>query len=109
MLKLQRKLDEMQIHSENQFQRIEEMFSVIPGFNMRGKEKELLPPSVTQPLTLGGGETSGGGEGILKPKSIRLDFPRFNGDDPKTCCCRVKQFFELYNTPAEQRLFITSL
>lgn len=64
--------------------------------------------SLTQPLVLGGGEGSEGGEGILKPKLVRVDFPRFDGDDLETWCCRAKQFFELYNTPVEQRLSITS-
>ncbi|XP_062176260.1 uncharacterized protein LOC133881329 [Alnus glutinosa] len=108
MLKLQRNQEEMKLHAETQFQRIQDMISGIPGCNTRGKEKETIPPLPTQPLIFGGGEGSGGGEGILKPKSVRLDFPRFDGDDPETWCCRAEQFFELYNTPAEQRLSITS-
>lgn len=34
---------------------------------------------------------SGFGDGF-KPKTVRLEFPRFDGEDPKTWCCRAEQF-----------------
>jgi len=51
----------------------------------------------------GGGFTNGSnsGEGI-KLKSFRLEFPRFDGDDPDTWCCQVEQFFDFYDTPDAQ-------
>jgi len=53
------------------------------------------------------GETSSG-DGFLKPKTVRLDFPRFDGEGAETWCCRAEQFFEYYNTPIDHRLSITS-
>jgi len=106
MLKLQRNQEEMKLHFETQFQRIQDMISGIPGFNARGKEKEMFPPLVTQPLSLEGGETSG--KEIMKPISVRLDFPLFDGEDPETWCCRAEEFFGYYNIPAEQRLSISA-
>jgi hypothetical protein len=105
MLKLQRNQEEMKLHYETQFQRIQDMISSIPGFNARGKEKKMFPPLVTQP-TLEGGETSG--KEIMKPKSVRLDFPLFDGEDSETWCCRAEEFFVYYNIPAEQRLSISA-
>jgi hypothetical protein len=46
-------------------------------------------------------------EGI-KPKPFRLEFPRFDGDDPETWCCRAEQFFDFYETPDAQRLSISA-
>jgi len=65
---------------------------------------------VLYPQDYGGGESSrsGLGDGLLKPKSVRLDFPRFDGEDPETWCCRAEQFFEYYSTPMEHRLSISS-
>jgi len=49
-------------------------------------------------------------EGIqqVQLKSIRLEFPRFNGDDPIGWVYKANQFFNFYNTPAQHRLFIAS-
>jgi len=44
----------------------------------------------------------------LKPKTIRWEFPRFDGEDPKSWCCRAEQYFDYYNTPDPQRLSISS-
>ena len=41
-------------------------------------------------------------------KSIRLEFPRFNGDDPIGWVYKANQFFNFHNTPAQHRLFIAS-
>jgi hypothetical protein len=71
----------------------------------------LHPPH--PPPIFFGGETSSflgssnSGEGI-KPKTVRLEFPRFDGDDPETWCCRAEQFFEMYSTPDTQRLSISA-
>jgi len=41
-------------------------------------------------------------EGIqqVQLKSIRLEFPRFNGDDPIGWVYKANQFFNFHNTPA---------
>jgi hypothetical protein len=51
------------------------------------------------------GNSSGDG---FHTKSIRLEFPRFDGEDPESWCCRATQFFEFYSTPDAQRLTISS-
>jgi hypothetical protein len=67
-------------------------------------------PNPPPPTNLGGEthsspESSYSGEG-LKPKTVRLEFPRFDGEDPETWCCRAEQFFDMYCTPDSQRLSI---
>jgi hypothetical protein len=49
-------------------------------------------------------------EGIQQDqlKSILLEFPRFNGDDPIGWVYKANQFFNFHNTPAQHRLFIAS-
>jgi len=67
------------------------------------------------PDSLAASSSGGGGfkddtrtdEGI-KPKPFRLEFPRFDGDDPETWCCWAEQFFEFYETPDAQRLSISA-
>jgi hypothetical protein len=49
-----------------------------------------------------GGNTNQDGSGFedgFKPKIVRLEFSRFDGEDPKTWCCRAEQFFNHYGTP----------
>jgi TolA-binding protein len=41
-------------------------------------------------------------------KSIRLEFPRFNGDDPIGWVYKANQFFNFHNNLAQHRLFIAS-
>jgi len=44
----------------------------------------------------------------LKPKTIRWEFPGFDGEDPKTWSCKAEQYFDYYDTPDPQRLSIAS-
>jgi hypothetical protein len=41
-------------------------------------------------------------------KSIRLEFPKFDGEDPLNWCYKAEQFFDHYATPKIQRLKISS-
>jgi hypothetical protein len=41
-------------------------------------------------------------------KSIRLEFPKFDGEDPLNWCYKAEQFFDHYSTQETQRLKISS-
>jgi hypothetical protein len=74
-------------------------------------DSEPHPPN-PPPVSFGGEshpflESSHFGEGF-KPKTVRLEFPRFDGDNPETWCCRAEQFFEMYCTPDAQCLSISA-
>jgi hypothetical protein len=53
----------------------------------------------------GGGFHAGDG---FHTKSIRLEFPKFDGEDPLNWCYKAEQFFDHYATPEIQRLKISS-
>jgi hypothetical protein len=44
----------------------------------------------------------------FRTKFIRLEFPKFVGEDPLNLCYKAEQFFEHYSTPNFQRLKIAS-
>ena len=41
-------------------------------------------------------------------KSVRLDFPRFKGDDPASWAYKANQYFSFYQTPLNERLLMAS-
>ena len=41
-------------------------------------------------------------------KSVRLDFPRFKGDDPASWVYKSNQYFSFYQTPFHERLLMAS-
>nr|GEY60452.1 RNA-directed DNA polymerase, eukaryota [Tanacetum cinerariifolium] len=46
----------------------------------------------------------GGDEGLMLPRSMRLDVPKFSGDDPERWIFAITDYFLLLNTPVDQRL-----
>ncbi|GJS33671.1 retrotransposon-related protein [Tanacetum coccineum] len=49
---------------------------------------------------------SGGDPGLLLPRSMRLDVPKFTGEDPDKWIFAIEEYFSLLNTTADQRLWI---
>ena len=43
---------------------------------------------------------------LVKP--VKLDFPRFSGEDPASWVYKAKQYFGYYQTPNAERLVIAS-
>lgn len=43
---------------------------------------------------------------LVKP--IKLDFPRFSGEDPASWMYKAKQYFGYYQTPTAKRLMVAS-
>ncbi|XP_042487967.1 uncharacterized protein LOC122068169 [Macadamia integrifolia] len=57
--------------------------------------------------THNGAPNSSGGAGA--PKVVKLDFPKYNGEeDPTSWVCRADQFFEYHRTPVEERVPLAS-
>ncbi|GJZ31832.1 retrotransposon-related protein [Tanacetum coccineum] len=48
----------------------------------------------------------GGDQGLLLPRSMRLDVPKLSGDDPKRWIFAITEYFLLFNTPVDQHLRI---
>ena len=45
---------------------------------------------------------------VAVPKRVRLEFPRFRGENPSGWVYKAHQFFQLYNTPINQRILLGS-
>jgi hypothetical protein len=82
-------------------------------FGTGGSSKSPVHHYNLQHPTFSGGEIffwggTSNGDRILKPKTVRLDFPCFDAEDAETWCCCAEQFFEYYSTPDEHRLPLSS-
>ncbi|MCI39011.1 hypothetical protein A2U01_0060240 [Trifolium medium] len=59
------------------------------------------------------GESSRGAPNSIKSafqvRSVKLDFPRFDGKDVLNWIFKAEQFFDYHNTPDEDRLIISSV
>ena len=42
------------------------------------------------------------------PKAVRLEFPRFKGENPSSWVYKANQYFHLYNTPVNQKILLAS-
>ncbi|KAL4201233.1 hypothetical protein AMTRI_Chr02g257670 [Amborella trichopoda] len=65
-----------------------------------------LPPMYTR-QTLTGSLQNGsmGSIGTYLPRMVKLDFPKFNGEeDPTSWVCGADQFFEFHQTPEEDHI-----
>ncbi|MCI11643.1 hypothetical protein A2U01_0032745, partial [Trifolium medium] len=54
----------------------------------------------------------GGSNSVRSPfqvRSVKLDFPRFDGNDVLNWIFKAEQFFDYHNTPDEDRLMISSV
>jgi hypothetical protein len=44
----------------------------------------------------------------IHTRSMKFDFPKFEGEEPETWCIRATQFFDHHGTPDQQRLSISA-
>lgn len=65
----------------------------------RDREESSYNPSVNQQTVQGG---------MIQTRALRLDFPRFVGNDPLGWVYRAEQLFTYHQTPAIQRMEIAS-
>ncbi|KAL4204037.1 hypothetical protein AMTRI_Chr01g130200 [Amborella trichopoda] len=55
------------------------------------------------------GNCQNGSQQSFSLKLVKLDFPRFNGEEDMTSwTCRVEQFFQFHQTPKEEHVALTS-
>ena len=47
-------------------------------------------------------------DSTMIPKAVRLEFPRFKGENPSSWVYKANQFFHLYNTPVNQKILLAS-
>jgi hypothetical protein len=66
------------------------------------KNKNPMDQSAGTSYTNIGDQLGSEGDSI-KPRSLKLDFPRFDGEDPDGWCYKATQFFEYYAMPDNQK------
>jgi hypothetical protein len=108
---LQAQMDQQTANFQSQMSHLKEMMA--KHFGSGGGSKSPVHQYNFQHQQFSGGKNffpggTSSGEGILKPKTVCLDFPSFDGEDAETWCCRTEQFFEYYITPDEHRLPVSS-
>ncbi|KAL4198642.1 hypothetical protein AMTRI_Chr03g47010 [Amborella trichopoda] len=55
------------------------------------------------------GNRQNGSQQFCAPKLVKLDFPRFNGEEDMTSwTCRVDQIFQFHQRPEEEHIALTS-
>lgn len=103
-------LNDAMLFVESQIQRLHDLVLSKSG-QSTGKDPLINFGSFTNHLGMGESSYQEGStfdEGIIKAKTIRLDFPRFEGEDPEMWSCPAEQFFDFYNTPPNHRISISS-
>ena len=61
------------------------------------------PPRTSSPIV-----TNPQQDSTMIPKAVRLEFPRFKGENPSSWVYKANQFFHLYNTPVNQKILLAS-
>lgn len=46
--------------------------------------------------------------GLFYGKGMKVEVPRFKGEEPEDWIFKIKEFFEIYGVPSEQRIKIAS-
>ncbi|KAL4201804.1 hypothetical protein AMTRI_Chr02g260510 [Amborella trichopoda] len=78
---------------------MDSMQQMFAAFNAR------LDQTHMRPFSNGSSESVG----TYLSRMVKLDFPKFNGEeDPTSWVCRADQFFEFHHTPEEDRVPLAS-
>jgi len=104
MLDMLRKQDERSRRQEEQFRQISSHFKF--------KETESGDPIAGQAETSRNADQlfpeDSSGDVAFQTRPLRLDFPRFDGEDPEGWSYRASQFFDYYSITDVQRFTISS-
>jgi hypothetical protein len=104
MLDMLRKQDERSRRQEEQFRQISSHFKF--------KETESGDPIAGQAETSRNADQlfpeDSSGDVVFQTRPLRLDFPRFDGEDPEGWSYRASQFFDYYSITDAQRFTISS-
>ena len=68
------------------------------------QQKPASPERPRRPLSPSHSETTL----VTIPSAVKLEFPRFRGENPSGWVYKVHQFFQLYGTPPNQKILLAS-
>ena len=64
---------------------------------------QSFPPRTSSPIV-----TNPQQDSAMIPKAVRLEFPRFKGENPSSWVYKANQLFHLYNTSVNQKILLVS-
>ncbi|MCI34764.1 hypothetical protein A2U01_0055985, partial [Trifolium medium] len=98
-------IDSIQAEMQREFRRAEAANA--ERFNLMHEALDALMQKKTTTESYHGGLNSG--RSSFQVRSVKLDFPRFDGKEVLNWIFKAEQFFEYHNTPDEDRLMISSV
>ncbi|MCH79797.1 Ty3/gypsy retrotransposon protein, partial [Trifolium medium] len=98
-------IDSIQSEMQREFRRAEAANA--ERFNLMHEALDALMQKKTTTESYHGGLNSG--RSSFQVRSVKLDFPRFDGKDVLNWIFKAEQFFDYHNTPDEDRLMISSV
>ena len=97
---------------EHALQEIQKQLQTIAGFMQKvveTKEKcQQIPNSSSRALLINNNRRNLESSPLNSVKNLRLDFPRFHGEDPTCWVYKANQFFSYHNTPEHQKVMMAS-
>ena len=97
---------------EHALQEIQKQLQTIAGFMQKVVETEdkrqQIPNSGSRALLINNNEGNSESSTLNSIKNLRLEFPRFHGEDPTCWVYKANQFFSYHNTPGHQKVMMAS-
>ena len=97
---------------EHALQEIQKQLQTIAGFMQKVVETEekcqQIPNSSSRALLINNNRRNLESSPLNSIKNLRLDFPRFHGEDPTCWVYKANQFFSYHNTPEHQKVMMAS-
>ena len=84
---------------------LQTLSEIVQNLSKAGNRWQSKPNSPTRALSP---RMQGHQESVLTTKTVKLDFPRFKGENPLGWVYKAQQFFQLYNVPLNQRILLAS-
>jgi hypothetical protein len=108
---LEQNMSSLMSSNQQLMEKMSEIYAKLSTILINRKEGEGSH-SRSERRTEGRGHTDGGlnnNNHQYTPRTVKLDFPRFNGaEDPTSWICRAEQFFRFHETPIEDHVALAS-
>ena len=91
---------------EHVLQEIQKQLQTITGFMQRiveAEDKRHISNSGLRAILINGNGGNSESSPFNSLKNLKLDFPRFRGEDPTCWVYKANQFFSYHNTPEHQK------
>ena len=82
---------------------LQTLSETVQGLTEAGNRWQTRPNS---PIRTSSPRVQGHQESVLTTKTVKLEFPRFRGEDPSGWVCIAQQYFQLYSIPLNRRILL---